>query len=198
MPSFLLLIHLRVDLNVTLLQDNCMGSIDMKTPQKQIPETFSVEQAFTINILFFLNLWPLVEPRVVEEEQKLGTYSLFFIDVCSGGEASAEWNESVRRAMHVLKEEQKTLQLCLSDIFSCVIEFCKLHNEIYESEISYAVHLLESMRKDPSQYEQEWTVWQDVVEQTVNKYMDSDAFDWSDELPTWPNQKIDNSRGGHP
>ncbi|PWU15981.1 MAG: hypothetical protein C5B45_01520 [Chlamydiae bacterium] len=170
----------------------------METPQKQIPETFSVEQAFTINIYFFLNLWPLVEPRVIEEEQKLGTYSLFFIEVCSGYECYAEWNEAIRRAMRVPKEEQKTLQLCLSDIFSCVIEFCKLHNEIYESEISYAVHLLESMKKNPENYKSEWEIWQKIVAVVVDKHMDSNGFNWSDRLPGWPNQKIDNSRGDHP
>lgn len=168
----------------------------METPQKQIPGTFSVEQAFSINILFFLNLWPLVEPKVIEEEQKLGTYSLFFIDVCSGGEASAEWNEAIHRTLHVPEEEQRKLQLSLPEIFSCSLEFCKLHNERYHSKIMYVVDLLKSMKKDPSQYEQEWAVWQDVVEQTVNKYMDSNAFDWSDELPTWPNKKTDTSKGG--
>ncbi|MEK7339838.1 MAG: hypothetical protein AABZ92_03895 [Verrucomicrobiota bacterium] len=155
----------------------------METP-KQIPETFSVEQAFSINILFFLNLWSLVEPKVIEEERLTETYSLFFIIVCSGGEASAEWNEAIRRALSIPKEEQKALQLSLPEIFSCSLEFCKLHNERYKSEIAYAVHLLESMKKDPENYKAEWAVWQDVIAQTVNKYMDSDAFDWSDELLT--------------
>ncbi|HEV3269895.1 MAG TPA: hypothetical protein VGZ69_04515 [Candidatus Rhabdochlamydia sp.] len=167
----------------------------METPPKQVPETFSVEQAYVIGMLFFLNLWPLVEPRVIEEEQKLGTYSLFFVEVCSGDECYAEWNEAIRRVLYIPKEEQRLLQLSLSEIFLCTLEFCKLHNERYESRIAYAVHLLESMKKDPKSYKTEWAVWQDVVEQTVNKYMNSNEFDWSDELPTWPNQKTDASIG---
>lgn len=169
----------------------------MEPPKKPIPETFSVEQAFVVNVLFFLNLWPLIEPRVIEEDQKLGIYSLFFIEVCSGCECYAEWNEAIRRTLHISKEEQKKLQLSLSEIFSCALEFCKLHNERYESKIEYAVHLLESMKKDPEQYIKEWAVWQDVIEQAVNKYMDNDEFDWFAELPTWPNQKTDISNAEH-
>src|SRR5579862_4175210 len=102
----------------------------METPQKPIPKTFSVEQAYIICTYFFPNLWPLVEPKVMEEERLLGTYSFFFIDICSGDshfdEAPyAEWNEAVRRATHIPKEEQRILQLSLPEIFSCVIEFCK-------------------------------------------------------------------------
>jgi hypothetical protein len=97
--------------------------------------------------------------------------------------------------LYIPKEEQRLLQLSLSEIFLCTLEFCKLHNERYESRIAYAVHLLESMKKDPKSYKTEWAVWQDVVEQTVNKYMNSNEFDWSDELPTWPNQKTDASIG---
>ncbi|HEV3269897.1 MAG TPA: hypothetical protein VGZ69_04525 [Candidatus Rhabdochlamydia sp.] len=160
----------------------------METP-KQIPETFSVVQAYVIAMLFFLELWPLVKPKVIEEEQKLGIYSLFFVLVCSGdsyfGEAPhAEWNEAIHRALHVPKEEQRKLQLSISEIFLCVLEFCKLYNERYDSKITYAVHLLESMKKKPENYKAEWVVWQDVCIQTVNKYMNSDSFDWSAELPT--------------
>ena len=169
----------------------------METPPKQIPETFSIEQAYVIGMLFFLNLWPLVEPRVIEEEQELGTYSLFFIEVCSGDECSAEWNEAIRRALSIPKEEQRALQLSLPEIFSCSLEFCKLHNERYRSEIAYAVYLLESMRKDPKNYKEEWGVWHGVVEQAVNKYMNSNEFNWSAERPTWPNQKKDISTGDY-
>ena len=161
----------------------------MKTPPKQIPGTFSVEQAYVIGMLFFLNLWPLVKPRVIEEERLHGVYSLFFILVCSGdsyfGEAPyAEWNEAIRQALHVPKEEQRKLQLSISEIFLCVLEFCKLYNERYDSKIAHTVDLLESMRKAPENCKAEWAVWQDVCIQTVNKYMNSDSFDWSAELPT--------------
>ena len=72
----------------------------------------------------------------------------------------------------------------LPEIFSCTLEFCLLYNEHYKSGLAYAVPLLDYMEKDPKQYKAKWTVWKDVVEQTVNKHMNSDEFDWSDELPT--------------
>jgi hypothetical protein len=161
----------------------------METSSNQIPKAFSVEQAFVIGMVFFLNLWPLVEPKVVEEEQKLGMYSLFFVLVCSGdsyfGEAPhAEWNEAIHRALHIPKEGQRKLQLSLPEIFLCVLEFCKLYNERYDSKIEYAVRLLEAMREDPENYKAEWAVWQDAYEQMVKKYMNSNSFDWSAELPT--------------
>ena len=172
----------------------------METPSKQIPKTFSVEQSYVICTLFFIHLWPLVEPRVVEEERLHGVYSLFFIDICSGDKyfdmaPHAEWNESIRRSMGILKEEQKTLQLSLPEIFSCALEFCKLHNERYESKIAYAVHLLESMKEEPEKYKEEWAVWQDVIKQTVSKYMNNSGFDWSAKLPMWLKQKINPSIG---
>ncbi|MGB7127869.1 MAG: hypothetical protein WBD50_02110 [Candidatus Rhabdochlamydia sp.] len=165
--------------------------------QKQIPETFSVEQAYVIGMLFFLELWPLVEPRVIEEERLHGVYSLFFIDICSGdkyfGEAPhAEWNEAIRRTLHISKEEQKKLRLSLPEIFSCIMEFCKVHNERYNFKIAYAVHLLESMKKDPKNYKEEWAVWQETIEEPLDKYMDDDGFNWLDELPK---QKTDAPKG---
>ncbi len=169
----------------------------METPSKPIPETFSVGQAFNINIYFFLNLWPLVEPKVIEEERLFRIYSLFFIEVCSGYECYAEWNEAVRRAINIPKEEQRILQLSLAEIFSCALEFCKLHNEYYNSKITYAVQLLEAMRKDPEKYKAEWTVWHNMVAVIVDKYMDDDEFDWSDTLSAPPNQKTDISKGEH-
>jgi hypothetical protein len=54
----------------------------------------------------------LVEPRVIEEEQKLGTYSLFFIEVCSGDECYAEWNEAIRRVLHIpITEDTPEIEL---------------------------------------------------------------------------------------
>ena len=162
----------------------------METPPQQTPTTFSVEQSYVIGMLFFLHLWPLVEPRITEEERSLGTYSLFFRTVCTSDDCYIEWNEAIYRAMHVPIEKQKILQLSLPEIFLCALEFCKLHNERYESRIAYAVHLLESMKEDPEGYKEEWAVWQDAVEQTISKYMDSDWFDWPDDPSAWCNQKI--------
>ncbi len=161
----------------------------METPPKQIPETFSVGQAYIICTYFFPHLWSLIEPRVIEEEHLHGYYSFFSIIICTGdkhyGDAPyAEWNEAIRRALHIPKEEQRTLQLYLSQVFSCVIEFCKLYNERYDFKIKYIVDLLESMRKDPKNYKAEWAIWQEIVTAVVDKQMNNDEFDWSSELLT--------------
>lgn len=148
-------------------------------------KTFSAEQSYVISMLFFLHLWPLVEPNLTEEERFLGSYCLFFIVVCSGDKCSVEWDEAICRALHIPKEAQKTLQLSPPEIFSCILEFCRIQNKRYDYKMMYAVHLLESMKKEPEQHKDEWAIWQDVVEQMVNKYMDSKGFDWSAELLSW-------------
>ena len=153
---------------------------------KQISETFSVGQAFNLNIFFLLGIWPLVEPKVIEEEQKLGLYSFFFIDICSTYDCHAEWNEAIRLVLHVTKEEQRTLQLSLSDIFSCIIEFCRIFNERCNFKIAYTVDLLESMRKNPKTHEKEWAIWQEVVTRISDKYMNrEDDFNWASTLSPW-------------
>jgi uncharacterized protein YdaU (DUF1376 family) len=148
-------------------------------------KTFSIEKAYVISMLFFFHLWPLVEPTLTEEERSLGVYCLFFLVACSGDKCSPEWNESIRRALHIPQEEQRELELSLPEIFSCTLEFCRLHNERYDSKISYAVHLLESMQKNPKNHKVEWAIWQDVIEQVVKKYMNSKSFDWSSEILSW-------------
>ena len=163
-----------------------MRNINMEISQKQIPETFSVGQAFDLNIYFLLGIWRIVEPKVVEEEQKSGLYSFFFIEICSTYDCYAEWNEAIRLVLHVPKEEQRTLQLTLPEIFSCVIEFCKIFNERCNFKIAYAVDLLESMRKDPESYEKEWAIWQEMVEAIADESVNrKNYFDWSATLAPW-------------
>lgn len=151
---------------------------------KSIPEKFTVEQAFTISMIFFYELWPLVEPKVLQEEALTeGMYSLFFTIVCTGEECSAEWNESVYRVMGVTKKEQKRLKLSITDVFSSALAFVTLYNQRYNSQISYVVLLLENMKKNPSDYSAEWQIWDSAVKQTILQYLDSKLFDWSATLP---------------
>ncbi|QZA58490.1 hypothetical protein [Candidatus Rhabdochlamydia porcellionis] len=158
----------------------------METPPRQNSETFSVGQAFNLNIFFLLGIWPLVEPKVLEEEQKLGLYSFFFIDICSTYDCHAEWNEAIRLVLHVPKEEQRTLQLSLSDIFSCIMEFCKIFNERCNFKIAYTVDLLESMRKNPKNHEREWAIWQDMVKEIADDHEGkNNYFNWADTLSPW-------------
>lgn len=149
-----------------------------------IPEKFTVEQAFTISMIFFYEIWPLVEPKVLQEEFSTdGMYSLFFTIVCTGEECSAEWNESVYRVTGVTKEEQKHLKLSTTDIFSCALAFVQLYNQRYKFQISYAVLLLENMQNNPNEYSAEWQVWHRAIKQTILQYLNSKLFDWSARLP---------------
>lgn len=158
----------------------------METPPKQIPETFSVGQAFNLNIFFLVDIWSLVEPKVIEEEQKSGLYSFFFIEICSTYDCYAEWNEAIRLVLHVPKEEQRTLQLTLPEIFSCVIEFCKIFNERCNFKIAYTVDLLESMRKNLKSHEREWSIWQEMVKAIADDFMNKENyFNWSARFSPW-------------
>ncbi|MGL4348045.1 MAG: hypothetical protein ACRCSV_01100 [Chlamydiales bacterium] len=160
----------------------------------KIPEKFTVEQAFTISMLFFYELWSLVEPKVLDQERITGTSSLFFVTICTGDESSAEWNEAIYRFMKIPKEKQRNLNLTVDETFDCAIEFCKHHNKRYENRLFYAVVLLESMKKHPELHQDEWKCWDKAIKDTVENYMNDDSFNWFDELPTWP-EKISNTIG---
>ena len=88
--------------------------------------------------------------------------------------------------LHVPKEEQRTLQLTLPEIFSSTIEFCKIFNERCNFKIAYAVNLLESMRKDPKSYKTEWAIWQEMVIKVADDFMNKENyFNWSARLSPW-------------
>ena len=147
-------------------------------------QEFSVEQGFAISLIFFLDLWVLVEPHTsLLDENTSFTHGLFFCSVCTGFETSAEWNEAVFRAKRVSKEKQKTLKLNNEDLFLCAIEFAKLHNERWKSAIDYTVHLLSSMQKNPKNYQEEWAIWEKAKNDFMNKRVTFSNFDWSADLP---------------
>lgn len=84
------------------------------------------------------------------------------------------------------KKEQRTLQLFLSEIFSCVIEFCKIFNERCNSKIAYTVDLLESMKKDPENHKKEWAIWQEMAKEIADDPTKKESyFDWLATLSPW-------------
>lgn len=155
------------------------------TPEKQPLETFSVEEGYIIGTVFFLELWPLVEPKIIEEDRITGTYTLFFLEVCSWNEYCAEWNEAVRRVTDIPKTKQPTLQLSLPQIFQCTLEFCKLHNKQYENRLIYVVKILESMKEVPQQYQVEWGLWGKAVRYAQDYFINNNDFNWNAN-PAWP------------
>jgi hypothetical protein len=150
----------------------------------QMVERFTVEEGYAISLMFFLELWTLIEPVIAVTTIDLNTYILFFREVCLGYEASAEWIEAVRRATGFSRMEQKTLKLSDGQLFSCAIEFCKLHNERWDSEIDYAVQFLDSMKKDPDKHRREWDLWETTKTDYMSKRVKfTRNFDWSAQLP---------------
>ena len=149
-------------------------------------QEFSVEQGYAIGLIFFLRLWTAIEPQVMQlglDEDKLIVYDIFFRDICTGYEASAEWNQAVFRAKGIPKENQKILKLTNEELFLCAIEFAKLHNERWESNIDYAVNLLESMKKSPRDHQKEWAIWEKARDDFMSGRSTFYDLDWSAILP---------------
>ena len=146
----------------------------------------SVNQGYKIGLTFFIDLWPLLEPKVkeldVDESDTLIMHELFFYEVCSGFESSAEWIEAVSRVKYVPREQQKQLGLTETELFSCALEFCKLHNERWKNILDYTVRHLESIQRHPEQHPLEWDIWKKTREH-IGMYPGSFYdVDWSVEL----------------
>ena len=66
------------------------------------------------------------------------------------------------------------------------MEFCKIFNERCNFKIAYTVDLLESMKKNPKNYEREWAIWQDMVKEIADDYEGkNNYFNWADTLSPW-------------
>ncbi len=146
---------------------------------------YSVEQGYAIGLVFFLDLWDLLEPEVkkLSGSNTLIVHKLFFRDVCIGFEASAEWIESVFRITHATREEQKKLLISESEIFACSLEFCKMHNERWKHILDYTVERLDSMRKHPALHAREWAIWEKTKNDILSKRTTFYAINWSAKLP---------------
>lgn len=62
---------------------------DIKS-EKQRSETFSVEEGYLTYRIFFRKLCPLIESKVIEEEQDF--YNFFCLEICS-------WNDIAQNGM---------------------------------------------------------------------------------------------------
>lgn len=151
---------------------------------KGLTEKITIPQSYNIGTCFLVELWPLIEPKVLEEDKLTGTYTLFFLDICCYDEYCAEWNESVRRVTQIPKEQQLNLYISLAQAFECTLEFCKLYNNHYQDEIIYSIQLLESMKQDPKKHQIEWSLWKKSIKYVIDK-ADDDNFDWLAK-PAWP------------
>lgn len=140
----------------------------------------SVEQAFTVCIVFFINLWDLIEPELPPSDPSpykeiYEIHELFCNTICSTAasgpypEGHAEWNEAVFKIKKITKKNQKQLKLTINELFLCMIEFCKLYSKRYElniiefcqsksyygeyeSNLHFLIQLLESMKQDPKNH----------------------------------------------
>lgn len=146
-------------------------------------ELFSVNEGYKIGLHFFLRLGPLLETKAKDLEGDLVVHDLFFCEVCSGFEASAEWIEAVFRVNHAYRQELKLLQLTETELFACVIEFCKIYNERWENVLAYILSQLESMQTNPEQHSLEWDIWKKAKEHAIAYPESFDDVDWSAELP---------------
>ncbi len=152
---------------------------DTSEEKVSIPKEFSVEKGYNIVLTFFYcHLFPYLEPKLaLLGEDIVSVHELFFITICGSEESSAEWNEAIRRAKHIPKEQQRDMKLTEDDLFLCALEFCKLHNESWEPRIDYTINLLELMKRDPKNHQTEWNMWREAIESHFIKWNDR-PFNW--------------------
>lgn len=143
-------------------------------------EGFSIEQGFNTCLLFYINLWPIIEPRI----NQLGEYdekihALFFVDICTGFECSGDWNVVIQRITKVSKEDQKKgLKLSETELLLCTVEFCKYYNEIFNGHLEFILNLVESMRNHPEEHPLHWALWKRALADSFKVKVVSE-FDWS-------------------
>ena len=129
-------------------------------------ERVSIGKGLLICKLFFYRLWPLIEPKLPPKNLETMTYEMheiFCSTVCRGERASVEWIEAVHRVKQFSKEQQENAQLSLEDLFSCMVEFCKIYDKRYDSELDFLLQLLASMKQSPEQYLAEWKVFKEAI-----------------------------------
>lgn len=140
----------------------------------------SILQGFNVCLLFYLNLWPLTEPKtraMNKEEQE--AHILFFVDICAGLKSCGDWNEAIFRITGIPKEEQKKeLGLSRKQLLSCTIGFCRLYNEALKGLLSFTLKKVQAMQEHPKGYPLEWSLWKQAVADSYIRHAKS-WFDWS-------------------
>jgi len=145
--------------------------MELKT-QKDI----TIEEGYSISLIFFYLLWFLIGPRVQEPENLKIINELFFFEVCMGNEASTEWKQAIFRAKQIPKEKIRETKISEEDLFLCAIEFCKIHNERWEGALNSTFLLLEAMIADLNH--PEWKRWKEAMDAVLVSHMSCGTFDW--------------------
>ena len=151
-------------------------------------QTVSVGKGLLICKLFFSHLWPLIGPKLPPKNPETMTYEMheiFCTIVCKGDRASVEWIEAVHRTKKLSKEQQKSDQLSLEDLFAPMVEFCKIYDKRYDSDLSFLLQMLALMKQSPDQYPEEWNIFKKAIsdglarcyspELTYTPYLDWDT-----------------------
>lgn len=160
-----------------------MNQASLSPESNPSKETFSIEQGFNVCLLFYIYLWPLIEPKTLEmDRERALLYTIFFCDICMGFESSARWNEAIFRVKKIHKKDQRELKLTEEELFLCTLEFFKFNNELLDSKLDIAAKLLESLRANPQNHPQEMSIWKKAVADSFKTYV-LKKFDWSRELP---------------
>ena len=153
-----------------------------------INQTVSVGKGLLICKQFFSQLWPLIGPKLPPKNPETMTYEMheiFCTIVCKGDRASVEWIEAVHRTKKLSKEQQRSAQLSLEDLFASMVEFCKIYDKRYDSDLSFLLQMLALMKQSPDQYPTEWQVFKKAIsdglarcyspELTYTPYLDWDT-----------------------
>ncbi|VHO04427.1 hypothetical protein [Candidatus Rhabdochlamydia sp. T3358] len=124
----------------------------------------SSEQGFNLALLFFGHLDR--ETDLFSEAQSKELY-MFNYSINGSGryDYASIWDQAVCQVTNISQECQKTSNIQIEDLFSCLIEFTKLSNELdnFKSKLGPIIHLLEEMKTDPSKHLREIEVWDYVI-----------------------------------
>lgn len=146
----------------------------------------TVEEGYNICLIFFLRIWPLIEPKLGPlDSEVFRSHSLFCEVVCFEAESYMEWHDAVFRGAGVRSIDEMTPEryesdfdpssarkLSLNAIFLSVIEFCRIYHEKYQehgSGLPYLLELLQSMTKGFDEHPEEWKIWKRAVSDVVKK-----------------------------
>lgn len=147
----------------------------------------SIEQAFTVCVCFFVDLWDLIDPMLPspKDEGIHASHYLFCRIVCLEAMSDvdavspAAWNEAVYQSMNIPKENQKNYKLSLEEILECMIKFCKIYNHKCESELKFLIDLLESLKQDHRNYPKEWLMLKKIFAKVLRDQINIMDFDWN-------------------
>jgi hypothetical protein len=147
-------------------------------------DTLSVEKGLAICKAFFFSLWSLLQSKLPSEEENWDIYQahkIFCQTICNerGTGSSAEWNEAIFLVTQISKESQREFKLTPDDLFNCMIEFSKIYDKRYESNLNSLIQLVESMKKDPTSYWEEWKLLKKSIAQ-IGSRLYIPFFNWQE------------------